>query len=69
MSLPPPPYQVGLDQMYAYTGGTVPTSQMHPVCWNHPLIEYDQKKRAIHTIHEGRIPNSISQTLKISMPT
>ena len=43
MSLPPPPYQVGLDQMYAYTGGTVPTSQMHPVCWNHPLIEYDQK--------------------------
>ena len=29
--------------LYAYTGRTVPTSQMHPVCWNHPLIEYDQK--------------------------
>ena len=29
--------------LYAYPGRTVPTSQMHPVCWNHPLIENDQK--------------------------
>ena len=30
--------------LYAFPGRTVPTSQMHPVCWNRPLIEYDQKK-------------------------
>ena len=55
--------------LYAYPGRTVPTSQMHPVCWNHPLIEYDQKNFAIHTIHEARNPNLSSQTLKISMET
>ena len=50
-----------------YPWRTVPTSQMYPVCpvcWSHPFIEY-----AIHTIHEVRNPNSISQTLKISRPT
>ena len=42
---------------------------MHAVCWNHPLIEYDQKNFAIHAIDESRNPNSCSQTLKITMPT
>ena len=27
----------------AYPWRTVPTSQMYPVIWSHPLIEYDQK--------------------------
>ena len=27
----------------------VPTSQMHPVWWNHPLIEYDQKRTLLFT--------------------
>ena len=35
--------------LYAYPGRTVPTSQMHPVCWNHPLIEDDQKKTLLLT--------------------
>ena len=44
--LTPPPFQVSLDQMYAsmlIQEEQSLTSQIHPVCWNHPLIEYDQK--------------------------
>ena len=53
----------------AYAGRTFSTFQMHAVCWNHSLIEYDQKKlkTVILTIHEGRNPNSSSQSLKISI--
>ena len=29
---------------YAYPGRTVPKSQIHPVCWNQPLMNYCLKK-------------------------
>ena len=38
---------------YAYPGRKVPTSQMHPVCWNHPLKD-DQKKLLLLTQFPSR---------------
>ena len=71
ISLPTPPFQVGLNQMYAsmLILEDSPYISNAPCLCTYPLIEYDQKNFAIHTIHEGRNPNSSSQTLKISMPT
>ena len=36
--------------LYAYPGRTVPTSQMHPVCWNRPLIKYNQNKNIFSNV-------------------
>ena len=47
ISLPPPPFQVGCDQMCA-SMLTLEEQSLH-LCWSHPLIKYDQKKTLLFT--------------------
>ena len=42
ISLPPPPFQVGRDQMCASM--LILEEQSLHLCWSHPLIKYDKKK-------------------------
>ena len=47
ISLPPPPFQVGRDQMCASM--LILAEQSLHLCWSHPLIKYDQKKTLLFT--------------------
>ena len=69
ISLPPPTFQVGLNQMYASMLILEEQSLHNATCLLEPYIDMTKNNLAIHTIYEGRNQNSSSQTLKISMST